>query len=101
MNGPNFTGPFLIRSQLEYRHLNHGRGKRHLHRAQALDNTYSYFNDRIRQADLNFTMIGTKVFITHALSPVNEIFRVRPLKQVLDPLSQVPRRTGMSYLHWP
>src|SRR6218665_1204353 len=34
----------------------------------------------MRQADLNFTMIGTKVFIRHALSPVNEIFRVRPLR---------------------
>src|SRR6218665_934666 len=83
MNGPNFTRPFLqslcTRSQLEYRHLNHGRGKSQLHRAQALDNTYSYFNDRIRQADLNFTMIGTKAFIRHALSPVNEISRVRPL----------------------
>src|SRR6218665_1572789 len=39
-------------------------------------------NDRIGQADLNFTMIGTKVFIRHALSPVNEIFRVRPLIRV-------------------
>jgi len=27
-------------------------------------------------------MIGTKVFIRHALSPVNEIFRVRPLTEI-------------------